>query len=338
MKESKKVFITGLRPTAADLHLGNYLGVLVDILAIQEKWPFYLFVADLHAMTTHSPRLAAANSEKIILDYLAAGIEPEKCVFYRQSALAGETFILEMLLSRHFSVAQAMRVPTLKEKVRHPRQASLFLLRYPTLMAADILLQRANRVPVGEDQLAHLEISRQLALKFNKQYGQVFPIPQPFRRQAVKLASLDGEGKMSKSRPKGAIFLSDNPATVATKIKRAKTETLSGPRRTMSPTVASLFLLAEKLGPRRQEKADLATMRQEYFRGRLRFVHLKELTIKIVNRFLADFQARRQYWQAHPHRWREIVRLGNQRARQRAQATLAMVSQATGFDFRASFP
>ncbi len=328
---AKRIFLTGLRPTATALHLGNYLGAIRDVLAIQEKGaPFFLFVADLHGLTTEDPQKVAANREKILLTYLAAGVDPQKTIIYYQSALAEETLLLEIFLSRFFSVAQALRVPTLKEKVRQPRQASLFLLRYPALMAADILIQRATHIPVGKDQEAHLEVSQLLARQFNRHFGYLFPIPRPYQTQGVKIIALDGQGKMSKSRPQGAIFLNDHPEEAKQKIRRAVTETLAKPPKEMSPAVASLFLLGESFA-NRQEKEQLANMRQEYFRGTLKFVHLKEVVGQAVGRFLVDFQRRYQSWQQKPKLLATILEEGNRRAKRHAQETWQLVAAKTGF-------
>ncbi len=334
----KKVFLTGLRPTAADLQLGNYLGAVGDILEIQKKKaPFFLFIADLHALTTDRPKVVAANRQKIAITILAAGIDPQRVIIYCQSALAQETLELEIFLSRHFTVAQALRVPTLKEKMRRPEQASLFLLRYPTLMAADILLQRATHIPVGKDQAAHLEVSRLLAQKFNRRYGQIFPIPRPYQTEGVKLMSLDGQGKMSKSHPQGAIFLGDNPETVRRKIRHAVTEVLDGPREKMNENVASLFLMARSFADE-TEKEKLKTMEREYYQGRLKFVHLKELAAGAVGRFLAEFQVQRAGWQKKTKLVADILEHGSQRARRHARETMDLVAGKTGFRPCAAMP
>ena len=329
---TRKIFLTGIRPTAADLHLGNYLGAVRDILALQEeKELFFLFVADLHALTTNNPKDIAISRRQIAITLLAAGVDPKKVIFYYQSALAEKTFILEMLLSRQFTVAQALRVPTLKEKMRHPKEASVFLLRYPILMAADILLQRATHIPVGKDQTAHLEISRLLAQKFNRLYGDVFPIPRPYQTEGVKLMSLDGQGKMSKSHPQGAIFLNENIVLVRRKIRRAVTEILDGPRKTMDENVNSLFVLARSFA-NDSEKERLAELEKEYYRGKLKFIYLKEIVAKTVVRFLIEFQARRARWQGKSALVEEIIREGNEKANQHAQKTMELVFSKIGLE------
>ncbi len=328
---AKHIFLTGLRPTAEALHLGNYLGAIRDVLTIQEKGdPFFLFVADLHGLTTEDPQKVAANREKILLTYLAAGVDPQKTIIYYQSALAEKTLLLEIFLSRFFSVAQALRVPTLKEKVRQPRRASLFLLRYPTLMAADILIQRATHIPVGKDQDAHLEVSQLLARQFNRHFGHLFSIPHPYHTRGVKIMALDGQGKMSKSRPQGAIFLNDSPVQAQQKIRRAVTETLTRPPKKMGDEIASLFLLGASFA-NKQEKEQLANMRQEYFQGTLQFVHLKEIVSQVVGRFLVDFQQRYQAWQKKPKAVAAILEEGNRKAKKHAQETWRLVAKKTGF-------
>lgn len=332
MKEAEsnsEVFITGIRPTGEVLHVGNFLGVVNDVVRLQKEGrPFFVFVADLHAMTTHKPAEAYENTQSILINYLAAGVSPELCHFYVQSSFIDQILKLEMLLSSFFSVAEAMGVPTLKDKVDDPRRANLLLLRYPTLMAADILGMRAKKVPVGEDQVAHIEVSRLLARRFNNKYGDVFPQPEAFATEPLRLPSLDGRGKMSKSSPKGAVFLSDSETDIRRKIRRAVTEVLGGEPEKMSPQAAGLFTMGRELGPNPKEVRALKQMEAAYWQGQLQFSELKGVVAEVVVRFVSGFQLEKREWEEKPKQVEEILERGTEMARTRIDETMRLVHEA----------
>ena len=191
---------TGARPTA-DLTIANYLGAILPIVNLQNQSnSVIVFIADLHAITDNEPKIIRQYIENTLADYLALGIDPKKTKIYLQSDIAKEISLFTLLFSRHLSVAELLRVPTLKEKIRQKlkkkikvENANTLLFLYPVMMAGDILLNRAKKVPVGEDQAPHLEITRLLAQRFNKKYGPLFPLPQPFEVKKIKILSLKGK-------------------------------------------------------------------------------------------------------------------------------------------------
>jgi len=340
MKEKKReeVFITGLRPTSEDLHVGNYLGAMRDVVGLQKEGrPFFVFVADLHAMTTHKPAEAYKNTQSILINYLAAGVNSELCYFYVQSSFTDRILRLEMLLSSFFSVVEAMRVPTLKDKIDDPKKANLLLLRYPTLMAADILGMRAKKVPIGEDQVAHIEVSRLLARRFNKEYGNVFPLPEAFATKPLRLPSLDTKGKMSKSNPRGAVFLTDSKADIERKIGKAVTEVLEGKPKKMSSQVAGLFTMGRELKPSLEEVRMLAQMEKEYWQGGLQFSQLKNVVAEVVVRFVGEFQLEKEKWEKEPEQVEKMLKKGTEVARTRIDETMELVYEAIGTSLGSSW-
>ena len=226
-----EVILSGMRPTG-NLHLGNYFGALKNYVSLQELYDCYFFIADYHLLTTHpNPEDLLANVKTILCQYLACGLNPEKATIYVQSSVP-EVAELYMYLNMLTYVGELQRVAAFKEKVRqNPNNVNAGLLTYPTLMAADILLHRATKVPVGKDQQQHLEMTRDFAERFNKMYKvDYFPLPQAFNfgDDLIKIPSLDGNGKMSKSYGENAtIYLNDEPSVLKKKIMRAKTD--SGP-------------------------------------------------------------------------------------------------------------
>ena len=198
----KEIVLSGIRPTG-NLHLGNYFGALRNFIKMQEEYECYFFIADYHSLTTHpNPDNLYNNVRQILVEYLAAGLDPEKSTIYVQSDLP-ETAELYLLLNMNTYLGELQRVTSFKDKVRkQPNNVNAGLLTYPTLMAADILIHRAAKVPVGKDQEQHLEMTRTFANRFNNMYGnEVFPLPQAFNfgNELVKIPGLDGSGKMGQS-------------------------------------------------------------------------------------------------------------------------------------------
>lgn len=220
---SKSILTSGIRPTG-ELHLGNYYGAMKNITRLQQEYDAFFFIVDIHSLTTHpNPESLSNNVLEVARNYLAAGLDPELSTFYTQSAIAGEICELHTYLSMVMPLGDLLRCPTFKEKAkRHPDNVNYGLVGYPVLMAADILIHKGSVVPVGEDQLAHLEIARTIVRRFNQLYGEISPEPQPVRENAVRIPSLSAQGKMSKSDQADAyISISDEPATVRQKIKKA---------------------------------------------------------------------------------------------------------------------
>lgn len=223
--------LSGIRPTG-NLHLGNYFGALSNFVEMQNHHNCFFFIADFHSLTTHpTPSDLHGNVRQVLVEYLAAGLDPEKSTLYIQSEVP-EVAELYLYLNMNAYIGELERCTSFKDKIRQqPQNVNAGLLTYPTLMAADILIHRANKVPVGKDQEQHLEMTRQFGNRFNRMYNvDYFPEPQAFNfgKELVKIPGLNGTGKMGKSEGEGnAIFLSDEPEVIRKKVMKAVTD--SGP-------------------------------------------------------------------------------------------------------------
>ena len=245
----KKRVLSGIRSTG-QLHLGNYFGALRNFVKLQDEAECYFFIADYHSLTTHpDPTILHSNVRNILSEYLAAGIDPEKATIYVQSDVP-EVAELSLLLGMHAYVGELERTASFKDKVRkNPNNVNIGLLNYPVLMASDILLHRADYVPVGKDQEQHLEMTRHLAHRFNQIYKTDFfnekVAPFNFGKDLVKIPGLDGSGKMGKSEGNG-IYLSDPDNVIRKKVMKAVTD--SGPTEPNSPIsepIQNIFTIME---------------------------------------------------------------------------------------------
>ncbi|HNW96385.1 MAG TPA: tryptophan--tRNA ligase [Candidatus Paceibacterota bacterium] len=318
--------LTGIRPTG-DLTVANYLGAVAPIIELQNQGiSTVVFVADIHALTDNEPSVVKKYIREVVADYIALGVDPSKTKIYLQSDIAGEVTILTALLARHITVAELLRVPALKDKLRAnmgPETANALLLLYPVLMAADILLNRAERVPVGEDQLAHLEVTRKLARRFNKKYGNIFPIPTALQVKSLRILSLRGEGKMSKTNPGGAIFLTDDLKMVANKIKVAET-TFEG---IMNEKLESHILVAKGLAKTESEREEIDTIIKAHESGKPMMGQFKQLLTRIVQNFLRDFQEKRIKIIQNPSYIQSVLEEGAKVARENAIETLEEIKR-----------
>lgn len=240
--------VSGIRSTGK-LHLGNYFGAVKNFLKMQEEYKAYFFVADLHSLTTHpKPDDFQANVTRVLVEYLACGLDPEKCTLYVQSDIP-EVSELYLLFNMLAYKGELERVVTFKEKAKtQPDNINAGLLTYPVLMAVDIVIHKAHKVPVGKDQEQHLEMTRNFAKRFNSLYGvEYFPEPQAFdfSGELVKIPGLDGSGKMGKSDgEKNAVFLSDEPEVIRKKVMSAVTDTgPTQPNQQKPPEIQNLFTL-----------------------------------------------------------------------------------------------
>jgi tryptophanyl-tRNA synthetase len=246
---SKEIVVSGIRSTG-HLHLGNYFGAIQNYVRMQDEAQCYFFVADYHSLTTHpDPKDLKANVYRVVAENIASGLDPQKVALYVQSDVP-EIPELYLMLNMLAYVGELEKVPTFKDKVRsQPDNVNAGLLTYPVLMAADILIHRAVKVPVGKDQEQHLEMARNFANRFNSRYGEFFPEPHVYRfnQDTHKIMSLDGNGKMSKSENESAtIYLSDSDEVIRKKIMKAKTD--QGPTEPNSPMpdyIQNLFLLLQ---------------------------------------------------------------------------------------------
>lgn len=323
--------LTGIRPTG-DLTVANYLGAVIPILELQNKGlSTAVFVADLHGLTDREPSVIKGYLHDVVADYIALGVDPKLCTIYIQSDVFGEVTSLMSLLARHTSVAELLRVPTLKEKLKrnaNPETANALLLLYPVLMAADILMHRAKKVPVGEDQVAHMEIVRKLARRFNHRYGDVFPVPEVLQVKTLRLLSLKGEGKMSKTNPNGALFLTDDERTINRKIKSAETA-FEGK---MNDRLESHICIAKGLAKTKSERDEVDAIIQAHKNDKPVMGQFKQLLTHIVQNFIKEFQTRRAEVTRDPSYISSVLKEGAKVARENAIETLNEVRKALRFN------
>jgi len=326
MNKYKVDILTGLRPTA-NLTIANYIGSIAPIIELSNSnKKIMLFVADLHALTTHKSQKIRQNTREILLDYIALGIDFHKVDIYLQSDIEEEISILALLLSAQISVAELLRVPTLKEKIKKntsAETANSLLFLYPILMAADILIQRTDKVPLGKDQLPHMEITRLVARRFNKKYGDIFPIPSALQTQSVNILGLKGDNKMSKSIPANAIFLTDDKKTVEKKIKSAET----AKEGEMSKHLQSHILIAHSLAKSIKEKEEIDEIIKEHLAGKAVMGKFKKKLLEIILAFLSNFQDRRKEIEANTD-LTAILEQGKAKAKINAKETLAIIKKA----------
>ncbi|MFA5178412.1 MAG: tryptophan--tRNA ligase [Candidatus Paceibacterota bacterium] len=326
MKTKIDIF-TGIRPTG-NISVANFLGAIAPIIEMQKSnLSIAVFVADFHALTDNEPSVVKNNINEIVADYLALEINPKKTKIFLQSDIAGQIMTLTALLARHITVAELLRVPTLKEKIKNseqPENANALLFFYPVLMAADILIQRAKNVPVGKDQLSHLEVSRKLAERFNKKYGDTFVVPEALQMKNINILSLKGEGKMSKSKPEGAIFLSDSKEVIAKKIKSAETA-LEG---IMNEKLESHILIAKNLAKTKNEEKEIDEIIKKHKQGLPVMGEFKKLLTKIVQNFIEDFQKKKKEITKDPELIKSILKQGKDFASENANETLTLVMKA----------
>ena len=327
IKESNSItygteLLTGIRPTG-DLTVANYLGAVAPLLELQSQGVNPLvFVADLHAMTDNEPKEVRQYNHAVVADYLALGVDPKKARIYLQSDIAGEVTTFTTYLARLVSVVELLRVPTLKDKLKNNARsetANALLLLYPVLMAADILLNRAKMVAVGEDQLPHIEVTRLLARRFNKRHGEVLPIPQALQVESLRILSLKGEGKMSKSNPGGAIFLTDDAKTLSKKIKTAETS-FEG---VMNDQLESHILVAKSLAKTDSEREEVDAIIEAHKSGEQVMGQFKQTLTRIVQNFIEEFQSKRAEIIQDPSYIPSVLEEGAKVARENARETLA---------------
>ncbi|MBR1627489.1 MAG: tryptophan--tRNA ligase [Bacteroidales bacterium] len=327
-----ETILSGMRPTG-NLHLGNYFGALKNFIKLQEDYNCYFFIADFHLLTTHpNPEDLDKNVKTILAQYLACGLDPEKATIYVQSSVP-EVCELYMYLNMITYVGELQRVAAFKEKVRqNPNNVNAGLLTYPTLMAADILLHRADKVPVGKDQQQHLEMTRDIAERFNRMYkNDYFPLPQAFSfdGELVKVPSLDGNGKMSKSYGEQAtIYLTDEPSVLKKKIMRAKTD--EGPQSPNSPKsveVENLFSLMKLVSkPETIQQFDAA-----YSDCSIRYGDMKKQLLADMDSFISPLRERIKEMSSDDQYLNKVIRTGAEKARESAAKTIKEVRQIVGF-------
>ena len=326
----RKRILTGDRPTGK-LHLGHYVGSLQNRVALQGEYDSLFIIADLHMLTTQPEKekvaQVAQNVRDIVLDYLAAGVDPEQSTIFVQSAVP-ETYELNLLFEMLVSVPRLERLPSLKEMARDAKLEVMpfGLLGYPVLQAADILLPRAHLVPVGKDNEAHVELTREIARRFNRLYGQVFPVPEVLT-EGPTLVGTDGQNKMSKSLG-NAILLSDDAETVNRKVMGMYTD----PNRVRADIPGRVegnpvFIYHDAFNPAVDKVNDL---KERYRQGKVGDVETKRRLARALNEFLDPMRERRAHYESQPGLVEDILVEGIRQVRGLAQETMDMVYEAMG--------
>ena len=319
-----KRVLSGIRASGR-LHIGNYLGAIKGMLELQNdpEYETFYMVADMHALTTpYSVEDLAKNRIEVVLDYLAAGLDPSKSVIFEQSdSIHAE---LAFYLSSVVTVARMQHLPTYKEKVtQFPQNSSMALLNYPVLMAADILAYKAHAVPVGDDQLPHLEVTREIARKMNDQYKMDFPEPAQFKTQGHFVPSLTGEGKMSKSIEGSFILLSDNLEEIKLKIAKIPTDSGKGENIPQNANIFTFVELFEGVDKRKYYE-------NLYTSSGIKYSDLKQELSVAVFETLKPIQERRREYETNPAQIKEMLMEGGARAKSICRQTLNEVKDHMG--------
>ena len=333
MTEKKRI-LTGDRPTGR-LHLGHYAGSLKNRVRLQDECDCYFIVADLHMLTTKPQKehidALRENIYEMVLDYLAAGIDPEKSTIYLQSAVHA-VYEMNLFFEMLVSLPRVARLPSIKDMARAANmddEAIPFgLIGYPILQSADILMPRAHLVPVGKDNEAHVEVTREIARRFNTYYGEVFPIPEPLIGDVPSLVGTDGQAKMSKSLD-NAIFLSDDEKTVQKRVRGMYTDP-NRVRADIPGTVEGhpVFLYHDAFNPDVDEVSDL---KDRYRKGAVGDVEVKDKLSRAINAFLEPIRERRAHFAAQSGLVEQVIYEGTLKVQHLSDETLDMMKKAMGF-------
>lgn len=324
--------LTGVRPTG-DLTLANYLGAIQPIVDMQDTFvgEINVFVADIHGLTDQEPSKVQQSIISSAKSLVAVGVDPERSTVYLQSQIEEPTLWLAHMLDRHTTPSELSRAPTLKDKIKDSSEAenvNMSVFRYPVLMAADIAIQAATHVPVGEDQMPHIEFTRHVVRRFNRAYGAgqaILTEPQGLARTPIRIAALqERHGKMSKSQPSSALLLRDPPDEIARKIKKAQT----GPAGQMPPILESHFLMARLLSGEDSQKADIDRLKLAHMAGEVVMGQFKSALTDIVNAFLHGYRER--YDEISDAEVKDLLRRGGQRVEHYAHDTAARARSALG--------
>ena len=323
---NKKRVFSGIR-SSGRLHIGNYLGAVKGMLELQENHDCIFGVVDYHGITTpFDPKMMQKEIREVVLDYLAAGLDPKKCHLMIQSQVP-EHVELSYLFATIFPVSRLEQLPTYKDKkLENPAYVNLGLLYYPILMAADILLYKAESVPVGKDQLPHIELTREVARKFNQRFGELFPEPQAYLTKGALIPSLIGEGKMSKSIKESYILLTDDLKTIKARLAKAPTDVGQGKEIPKEGGVANLLTLVELfIG-----KKERGNYEQQYRGKGIKYAELKEKLAQAIFKELKPIQEKRASFAKYPELVDKILAEGRIYCSQIAQQTLLEVKKAMG--------
>jgi len=329
----RQIVMSGIRPTGF-LHLGNYFGGLQNYVRMQDEYQCFFMVADLHSLTTHpDTKLLKENVHRVLAENIACGLDPDKVALYCQSHVY-ETSELYLYLNMLAYKGELEKTTTFKEKARmQPDNINAGLLTYPVLQAADIVLHRATLVPVGKDQEQHLEMARNFVQRFNHRYGNVFPEPRAFNfgKALVKVPSLDGSGKMSKSENQYAtLYLADDDDSIRKKVMKAKTD--SGPtvpNAAMPEYIENIFLLMKLVSPESKVKF----FEEAYRNCTIRYGDMKKELAEDMVQFISPIREKVNSILADKKYLAQIMEQGAEKARISARATMQLVREAMGLNY-----
>ena len=325
--------MSGIRPTGF-LHLGNYFGAVRNYVRMQEDYECFFMVADLHSLTTHpDTKELKENVHRVISENIASGLDPDKVALYCQSHVH-ETAELYLYLNMLAYKGELEKTTTFKEKARlQPDNINAGLLTYPVLQTADIILHRASLVPVGKDQEQHLEMARKFAQRFNHRYGKIFPEPQAFNygSELVKVPSLDGAGKMSKSENQfSTLYLSDDDELIRKKVMKAKTD--SGPTENNSPKpdyIENIFLLMKLVSSAETTRS----FEEAYDTCNIRYGDMKKQLAEDMVKFITPIRQKAESIRNDENYLKEVMEKGAEKARNSARATMEQVRKAIGLNY-----
>ena len=327
----KPTVLSGIRPTGY-LHLGNYFGAVRNFIRMQDDFNCFFFIADIHSLTTHpTPENLQAGVKQVLAEYLACGIDPEKATIYIQSDVP-EVTELYTILNMNAYLGELERTTSFKEKARQqPDNVNAGLLTYPVLMAADIIIHKANFVPVGKDQEQNLEMARKFAKRFNRMYGKkVFPTPRPYTfdgKDMIKVPGLDGSGKMGKSEG-NAINLFEDPKSIRKKVMRAVTDAGPAEMNQEKPEpVQNLFTLMEIVS----EPSTVQHFNDLYSRCEIRYGDMKKQLAEDIIAYTSPIRERIIDILQNDLYLAKVARMGAEKARESASKTLTEVKEVVGF-------
>jgi tryptophanyl-tRNA synthetase len=333
MSKKKEIVMSGIRPTGF-LHLGNFFGAVKNYVRMQQEYECFFMVADLHSLTTHpDTKDLKQNVHRVLAENIACGLDPDKAALYCQSHIY-ETSELYLYLNMLAYKGELEKTTTFKDKVRlQPDNSNAGLLTYPVLQTADIILHRASLVPVGKDQEQHLEMARNFVNRFNHRYGEVFPEPRAFNygSELLKVPSLDGTGKMSKSENQYAtLYLSDDDEIIRKKVMKAKTD--SGPTAPYSPKpqyIENIFLLMKLVS----KEDTVKKFDDDYNNCTIRYGDMKKQLGEDMVKFISPIREKVDSILGNEEYLKQIMSQGAEKARRSAKATMELVRDAMGLKY-----
>lgn len=330
---AKEIVVSGIRSTGF-LHIGNYFGAMRNYVRMQEEYDCYFFVADWHALTTHpDTKLLRDSVLRVLAENIAAGLDPNKVCLYAQSSIP-EIAELYLLLNMLAYKGELEKTTTFKDKVRlQPDNVNSGLLTYPVLMSADILIHRAKYVPVGKDQEQHLEMARNFAQRFNHRYGELFPEPQAFNfgNQLLKVPSLDGAGKMSKSENQYAtLYLADDDDLIRKKVMKAKTDSgPTEPNSEMPDYIQNIFQLMSLVS----NEGTVNKFTEDFNKASIRYGDMKKQLAEDMVKFIAPIREKANAIRKDEALLKKILKEGEERSRESANKTIEATRKAMGLKY-----